>query len=574
MRTKTDPGPLTVQAIAGTHVVLLGMSVEEGDRKGLLGFTIERAAEGGEKEPLPNFLLFEENDKGASSDHSSAENPFQAFQWSDYAAEPGRKYTYTVTAKYGKPTALKDGHSVEIEVETEDPDDGTHGIFFNRGAAGWQAYQRHFEERDPDQVPDRGAYRWLSRGLEEALLAFIAQADGKGWGLRAAVYEFNYVPVLDAFWGAKHRGVDVKLVVDEVENATKKDPIPEPKTKNLAAIDVTEIDSFCIRRTDTNEIPHNKFIVLLKDGKPMQVWTGSTNITKGGIFGHSNVGHVIRDERVAAAYLNYWKELAKDPDHDVLQSWNVKESDLPEQRAKAPAGEIAPDPDSISMVFSPREGLEALDWYARLMDGASESVFLTAPFGVSDQLHKVFANDKPYLRYLILDHENKYITPVARDIEKDLDNEVAVGAYLGEGNWHQWLEERLTGFNGYVLYIHTKYMLIDPLGEDPVVITGSANFSENSIEGNDENALVIRGDTRVADIYLTEFMRLFAAFRLRRKANAELGKPAPNAGPGGPAVDEPIHLEADDGWADPAYVKGSTAEKERLLFGGLGPAAK
>ena len=39
-------------------------------------------------------------------------------------------------------------------------------------------------------------------------------------------------------------------------------------------------------------------------------------------------------------------------------------------------------------------------------------------------------------------------------------------------------------------------MLIDPLSEYSIVITGSANFSDASTERNDENMLVIRGDTQ------------------------------------------------------------------------------
>jgi phosphatidylserine/phosphatidylglycerophosphate/cardiolipin synthase-like enzyme len=562
--TKTE-GDLTVRAIAGTHVVVLAMNVDAGATDELLGFAIERLDKGtGQKAPLPNFLIFAEND-GERPDHSSVANPIQAFQWSDYTALPGHAYTFTVTARYGTPTALRDGDAVEIDVETEDPEQGTHGIFFNRGAAGWQGYERKFAGEDPDQVPHRAAYEWLSRGLEEALLAFIAKADGKGWGLRAAFYEFNYMPALDALWSAKRRGVDVKLVVDEVDNSSKEKPIAQPRTKNLAAIDVAEIDSFCVPRVHTEGIPHNKFIVLLKDGKPVEVWTGSTNITKGGIYGHSNVGHIVRDEKIAAAYLGYWKELATDPDHDPFQASTTAEDDQPERRL-ADAGALLPEPNSVSAVFSPRESLDALDWYAKLMDQARESVFLTAPFGVSDQLEEVFVNDKDYLRYLLLDHEGKYITPVARRIEEDLDNEVAVGAYLGKGNWHQWLQEHLTGFNHAVLFIHTKYMLIDPLGDDPIVITGSANFSENSIRDNDENALVIRGDTAVADIYLSEFMRLFSAFRLRRKAGATgSSTPAPSPGPDDDAT---IFLDPTADWAKPAYVTGSTREKERLLFSG------
>jgi phosphatidylserine/phosphatidylglycerophosphate/cardiolipin synthase-like enzyme len=50
-------------------------------------------------------------------------------------------------------------------------------------------------------------------------------------------------------------------------------------------------------------------------------------------------------------------------------------------------------------------------------------------------------------------------------------------------------------------------ILIDPLSDDPVVITGSANFSKNSKTNNDENMLIVRGKTRLADIFLGEFIR-------------------------------------------------------------------
>lgn len=58
-------------------------------------------------------------------------------------------------------------------------------------------------------------------------------------------------------------------------------------------------------------------------------------------------------------------------------------------------------------------------------------------------------------------------------------------------------------------------MLVDPLGNDPIVVTGSANFSESSTTYNDENMLIIRGDKRVADIYYTEFNRLFSHYYFR-----------------------------------------------------------
>ena len=54
-----------------------------------------------------------------------------------------------------------------------------------------------------------------------------------------------------------------------------------------------------------------------------------------------------------------------------------------------------------------------------------------------------------------------------------------------------------------------------PFSIDPIVVTGSANFSDASTNSNDENMLIIRGNRRVADIYFTEFNRLFNHYYLR-----------------------------------------------------------
>lgn len=55
-------------------------------------------------------------------------------------------------------------------------------------------------------------------------------------------------------------------------------------------------------------------------------------------------------------------------------------------------------------------------------------------------------------------------------------------------------------------------MLVDPLSDNPIVIAGSANFSDASTIQNDENMVIIRQNKRVADIYFGEFMRLFSHF--------------------------------------------------------------
>jgi phosphatidylserine/phosphatidylglycerophosphate/cardiolipin synthase-like enzyme len=61
---------------------------------------------------------------------------------------------------------------------------------------------------------------------------------------------------------------------------------------------------------------------------------------------------------------------------------------------------------------------------------------------------------------------------------------------------------------------------MDPLSDNPVVVSGSANFSDASTSENDENMIIIKGDTRVADIYYTEFMRLFNHYYFRSVYNS------------------------------------------------------
>ena len=70
---------------------------------------------------------------------------------------------------------------------------------------------------------------------------------------------------------------------------------------------------------------------------------------------------------------------------------------------------------------------------------------------------------------------------------------------------------------------------------------------------------------RVADLYLTEFMRLFNHYRLRGKAHT--GPTELEPGPGAtPAERSRLYLRDDDGWARPFFVDGSPEAKERLLF--------
>lgn len=542
MRQSAADSGLTIQLVAGTYVVLIGMSVEPALTRGLLGFAIERVDHTeGERRFLANSLVFARNRGATGAGRSTELNPVQAVVWGDYAAKPRHTYTYAVTAMYGTPARLRRGATVHARVRTEDPDDGTHGVFFNRGVAASAAYEARFGARRPADVPNGEAYAWLSRGLEEALIRFVGQAVDERFELYAAMYEFKFPAVLQAFRIASDSGAHVRIVYDRVAG-------DGPGRRNDAAIRAAGIETLVLPRTRT-DIAHNKFVVLVRDGVPEQVWTGSTNVSEGGIFGHANVGHRVSDRAVAASYLAYWRALSGDPANGALAALDDAAPPIPAGRPRA----------RRTAVFSPRSSLDTLEWYVRLADSAKQGVFLTAAFGLTREIAPVFAGDRDYLRYLLLDTERGNVEAMRRDP----DNVVTAGKFGGRGGYRAWIASALRGLNLHVDYVHTKLMLVDPLTSDPIVVTGSANWSDESSRNNDENMLVIRGDTRTADIYLTDFMRIFNHYRLRGVA----GLPPEEAEPG-PAHEADASLAEDDAWVAPFYVAGSPEAKERRLFSG------
>lgn len=571
MRASARSAGISVQAIAGSQSVLLAMNATEEARRGLLGFAIGRRDHSGEITWLNGFKFFRRlvPDPRPGETRSTLTHPVQSFLWGHYSADADQDHDYVIRPLYipadGDLANLRPGPDVELRIRTEPLDRGTHSIVFNRGAIPSQAFARRFGNAPPDNEDDPGDERvqWLSRGLLKAALDYIGQARGARFQLRAAFYEFKYPPVMAALAEAAGSGADVKIVY-EAGSETSKGVAKQTSVTlgNEAAIDKAHFDrSLLIRRLNRRNIPHNKFIVLLENGRPVQVWTGSTNITSSGFLGQSNVGHIVRDEAVARSFLAYWDQLATDPDIETLQSWCSANS--PEPVGGLPLSGITP-------IFSPRRRSRMLEWYGSRVAGAEQLVVLTAAFGVTERLARFFDNDRDYLRFLLMERPNDKPETQAM-LTRDRDTQIAIGPDLNrdaiamklEGHGLDvWLREwhyRDRG-GGHVFYVHTKIMGTDLLSEDPLVFAGSANFSPDSLLSNDENMLLIRGDKSVADTYLVEFFRLFnhLYFRYVAQETAKRNRGDPN--------DIPF-LDENDSWTGAAYTPGRYHYRRRELFG-------
>ena len=324
----------------------------------------------------------------------------------------------------------------------------------------------------------------------------------------------------------------------------------------MAAVSAAGLNAVSVGRRTHAYISHNKVIVRLVNGAGSAVLTGGTNFSEGGIYGHSNVAHIVEEPAVAEAYRTYWELLLGDPTNSVLRPQLTARVAIP------PGYPLV----GTTAIFSPRSSLDALEFYARIANQANDCFFMTFAFGIHPLFQQVYRDSTVPIRYAVLEKKTRPMEPgPARDAEERAIDELrfqeenlfAIGSALTQDRFDRWLKERLTGLNSNVRYIHNKFLLVDPLSSSPIVVAGSANFSEASSDTNDENMLVIRGNSRVADVYLGEFMRLYAHHAFREFVE-RTGDSVSTA--------SPRHLSLDDWWGK--YFGETSQARQRRLFAG------
>jgi phosphatidylserine/phosphatidylglycerophosphate/cardiolipin synthase-like enzyme len=586
MRVKSTPTSrgFEAKAISGTHTVLLALNCPEALRKGLKGFAFEREMVGAGSKGA-KFLRSQKVFKSVVPDPKNAHDPndpskpaafytdkfpVQSFLWGDYAAFPGTAYRFRIQPMYGEPGALttdpNDEIKVEVTTETEWDASTKHGVWFNRGAIASQKFSEEFGNKPPQDIndPKDPTVQWLSRGLLEAALGYINETK-PGDALRVAAYEFTYPPILNALKALIDKGIDVQIVYHDTTDAKG---APNETAMKAAGLPIDD-QKITFRRSKT-KIPHNKFIVRLKDGTdPVEVWTGSTNFTPSGFLGQTNVGHRVADAETARQYLAFWQIVKTDPE-------------LKDARGKLAT--LTPNPleviaeNSVARLFSPRQKAEMLGWYGRRMLDAANSVWFTAAFGIAKELIDPVAKKRDQMRFVLLekpvpDAQKKTLTadfnrvilsygvPLG-ELYRMKDGKPTARVPIKEFALDKWFfaEEHFRPSNdGFVFFVHTKFLLIDPLSDDPLVCSGSANFSSGSLLQNDENMLLVRGDTRVADIYMTEFDRIFRHFYFRDIANELAGaKTSDDA--------KAIFLDETDAWTTSYFKPGTLKNNRRLMF--------
>ena len=65
------------------------------------------------------------------------------------------------------------------------------------------------------------------------------------------------------------------------------------------------------------------------------------------------------------------------------------------------------------------------------------------------------------------------------------------------------------------LKVYSKVVVVDPFSSNPIVITGSHNFSTTASASNDENFVIVEGDKDLAEAYAVNIEGAYAHYRFR-----------------------------------------------------------
>lgn len=502
-----------------------------------LGFAIEcrRRKNGvlGTAKAISNRVGFSVDNPKKGEKHSSNIWPFQRYNWTDHAADLGDEIEYRVVAKIGSPGNLASGPaSAWTGIIKLDADcDGIRALF-NRGfvisqfmarlldkehltLAEFKANLAHFEN------PVR---QFLSGLLREELLGLLTEVRTKpNAKAYAALYELEDDELEDALIACGDR-IEIVLANGSVDEAGADQNASARKRLNDAGLTVHN------RMVSPGALGHNKFVVVCRHDAagdhPVKVLTGSTNWTRTGLCTQVNNAVIIEDPAVAGAYLAHW--------HRLHAAGSAKPSTLA-QGNPSPVGPFPlAGPDTATVWLTPVKQEIDIARLKALVNGAQEGILFTMFNPGGEPLKTLLARQQAglYVRGVVnqigtAEREEIRIIKAAPGKRFFLDIIEPSGVAAGLASWAE--EVTRNQFKSQIGYAmtHSKVIVIDPFGAKPIVVTGSHNFSKAASSKNDDNFLVIEGNTKLAQAYAVNCMMTYQHYRWREYLQESANKNLP-----------------------------------------------
>jgi len=325
---------------------------------------------------------------------------------------------------------------------------------------------------------------YLDHLIDDTLINYINQAKES---IDFSCYNFNnngISNIADALNAAHDRGVEVRVVYDVNQANFGTDELNSAIGKMASPVSEYPIYG----------IMHNKFIVfdaLSDDHNLPLVWTGATNFTDGQINTDPNNVVLIQDKSLAIAYRMEFNEMfgseAALPDAGESRFGPDKEDNTPH--------EFIIGGHRVESYFSPSDNTHT-KILAALQTADTDLSIATMLITKTDLAYAIRDRFEAGVvtKVLVKDESSssEYVIPILKNSLQD--------------------KFRVSGESGIM---HHKYAIVDQsdAGADPLVVTGSHNWSNSAQFRNDENTLIIHNQD-LANQYYQEFVNRFKAGKL------------------------------------------------------------
>jgi phosphatidylserine/phosphatidylglycerophosphate/cardiolipin synthase-like enzyme len=325
-------------------------------------------------------------------------------------------------------------------------------------------------------------YTDLARILQQKL-------DNAAYSIDACFYSLTHESIAGALIHAHNRGVQVRLIYEkENENNLIRSLIND---ENITAI----ADNF--GDNDGSGLMHNKFVIIdhrdFSSATDDWLCTGSANVSYSGMSKNVENMIFIQDETLCAAYTAEFNEMwgsdGNVPDAAQSRFGDRKRDNSPHQFK---IGDVY-----VEQYMSPSDNTEKeiID----VIQSADRSIYFAIYAFTSDnialEMQKKFYYLPEFWLRGVMDYENA---------------DYGLFETLSGGGADGWQPPADVHLDHSTFLMHHKYMLVDAFmaDSDPVVITGSHNWTISANRYNDENTLIIHSP-EIANLYLQEFASLY-----------------------------------------------------------------
>lgn len=329
--------------------------------------------------------------------------------------------------------------------------------------------------------PGRDEFTMVNKFIDLELVRLIDEANES---VLLAVYNFNKQTIIDAVLRARLRNIEVKVVGD----------VDEFFTHGYQQMAHFNID---MSLGNPSGIQHNKFAVV--DNR--YVFTGTGNLSDTDMERNNNNWYIIESPEMAEYYKLEFMQMY----YGLFAA---------KKRPRSLNNTFVVNNYPVEVYFSPYQGQDAMDRLIELVNSAEHSVHYMIFAHTHDELASAMiyaARQRNIPVYGI--HDNTFVVGVSEEAPRiysaAINND---GSFHPTGPFPRWDGNENTKIRGNPAHggkMHCKTLIIDAGTPKAKMATGSFNWSNNAINNNDENMIVIH-NPKIANAIFEQFQQAWA----------------------------------------------------------------